>query len=480
MSADEITPNTAPRVAHAIGAEGAAAFDVGAACTGFLAGLALASSMIEVGRAERILLIGAEKLTRITDFDDKKTGMLFGDGAGAVVLGPSDSGAGIGPIDLTADGGLGDTIMATLEDPFIRMDGISTFKIAVKRLSESTIFATSAAGIELDDIDLFVYHQANSRIIKAVGERLDLEPAKVADYIAQLGNTSRRVDPADALALARGRAPAPRAQGARGRDRRRLHVGRRRTGVDRFMSDRPENATALVTGASKGIGAAIAKALAADGWVVAVNYRSDEAGANATVKAIEEAGGKAKAFHADVTNGDSKALLKEIETELGGPVLALVNNAGVARDGLAVQLSDDDWDTVIATNLSPAFRLTRDALRSMMKARYGRVVNIASVVGPRANVGQSNYAAAKAGLIGMTKTIAAEVARRGVTVNAVAPGFITTDMTAELATDEIVKAIPARRQGTPEEVAAAVRFLASADAGYVTGTTLYVDGGMSA
>ena len=142
MSADEITPNTAPRVAHAIGAEGAGAFDVGAACTGFLAGLQLAAGMIEVGRAERILLIGAEKLTRITDFNDKKTGMLFGDGAGAVVLGPSDSDAGIGPIDLTADGGLGDTIVATPEDPFIRMDGISTFRIAVKNLSESTIFAS--------------------------------------------------------------------------------------------------------------------------------------------------------------------------------------------------------------------------------------------------------------------------------------------------------------------------------------------------
>jgi len=243
---------------------------------------------------------------------------------------------------------------------------------------------------------------------------------------------------------------------------------------------RPENATALVTGASKGIGAAIARALAEDGWAVAVNYRSDEEGAKETVKAIEKAGGTAKAFHADVSDGDSKALLKQIEDEMGGPVLALVNNAGVARDGLAVQLSDDDWDAVIATNLSPAFKLTRDALRSMMKARYGRVVNIASVVGPRANVGQSNYAAAKAGLIGMTKTIAAEVARRGVTVNAVAPGFISTDMTADLATDEIVKAIPARRQGTPEEVAAAVRFLASEQAGYVTGTTLYVDGGMSA
>jgi 3-oxoacyl-[acyl-carrier protein] reductase len=249
--------------------------------------------------------------------------------------------------------------------------------------------------------------------------------------------------------------------------------------VDRFVS-RPENATALVTGASKGIGAAIARALGADGWAVGVNYRSDEDGANATVKAIEDAGGRAKAIHADVSDGDAKALLKQVEEELGGPVLALVNNAGVARDNIALQLTDEDWDVVIGTNLSPAFRLTRDALRGMIKARYGRVVNIASVVGPRANAGQSNYAAAKAGLIGMTKTIAAEVARRGVTVNAVAPGFIDTGMTAELDREGIAKQIPARRQGTPEEVAAAVRFLASDDAGYVTGTTLYVDGGMSA
>src|SRR3954449_13127854 len=190
MTADEITPNCAPLVAHAIGAERAAAFDIGAACTGFLAGLAQGAALIEVGRAERVLLIGAEKLTRITDFKDKKTGMLFGDGAGAVVLGPSSSDAGIGLIDLNADGGLGDTIVATPEDPFIRMDGISTFKIAIKRLSESTIYAVSAAGLELDDIDLFVYHQANSRILKAVGERLELDAAKVADYIAQLGNTS--------------------------------------------------------------------------------------------------------------------------------------------------------------------------------------------------------------------------------------------------------------------------------------------------
>ncbi len=241
---------------------------------------------------------------------------------------------------------------------------------------------------------------------------------------------------------------------------------------------RPENATALVTGASKGIGAAIAKALAADGWYVAVNYRSDEDGANATVKAIEEAGGKAVALHADVTNGAPDELFKQAEEKLG-PVLALVNNAGVTADGLAIQIDDEEWDRVIGTNLTAAFRLTRRAMRPMIKARYGRIVNIASVVGPRANAGQSNYAAAKAGLIGMTKTVAAEVARRGVTVNAVAPGFIETDMTEDIP-DAVIDAIPARRLGTPEDVAAAVRFLASDDAAYVTGTTLFVDGGMSA
>lgn len=241
---------------------------------------------------------------------------------------------------------------------------------------------------------------------------------------------------------------------------------------------RPENATALVTGASKGIGAAIAKALAADGWNVAVNYRSDEDGAKATVQAIEEAGGTAKAFQSDVSNGAPDELLTQVEQELG-PVIALVNNAGVNADGLAIQMDDEQWDKVIATNLTAAFRLTRQAMRPMIKARHGRIINIASVVGPRANAGQSNYAAAKAGLIGMTKTVAAEVARRGVTVNAVAPGFIETDMTKDIP-EAVIDAIPARRTGKPEDVAAAVRFLASEDAGYVTGTTLFVDGGMSA
>jgi 3-oxoacyl-[acyl-carrier protein] reductase len=241
---------------------------------------------------------------------------------------------------------------------------------------------------------------------------------------------------------------------------------------------RPDNAVALVTGASKGIGAAVAIALAQDGWNIGVNYRSDKEGAEQTVKAIEEAGGKAIAVEGDVANGAPDELFKKLEDELG-PVLALVNNAGITADGLAIQLEDEQWDKVIDTNLTAAFRMTRRAIRPMIKARFGRVINIASVVGPRANAGQSNYAAAKAGLIGMTKTVAAEVARRGVTVNAVAPGFIATAMTEDIP-DAVMEAVPAKRPGTPEEVAAAVRFLASDDAGYVTGSTLFVDGGMSA
>jgi 3-oxoacyl-[acyl-carrier protein] reductase len=243
---------------------------------------------------------------------------------------------------------------------------------------------------------------------------------------------------------------------------------------------RPENAAALVTGASKGIGAAVAIALAADGWNVGVGYRSDKEGAEKTVKAIKEAGGSAIAIEGDVSdaNGVADELISKLEEELG-PVLALVNNAGITADGLAIQLEDEDWDKVIDTNLTAAFRMTRRAIRPMIKARFGRIINIASVVGPRANAGQANYAAAKAGLIGMTKTVATEVARRGVTVNAVAPGFIATNMTEDLP-DAALDVVPAKRAGTPEEVAAAVRFLASDDAGYVTGSTLFVDGGMSA
>jgi len=189
MSQDEITPNTAPLVAHELGAERAGAMDIGAACSGFLAALRLAAGQIETGRADRILVIGAEALTRLLDYDDAKTAHLFGDGAGAVVLGADGAGQ-IGPIMLAADGGLGPAITCSYEDRVIKMDGHSTYQTAVKRLSEATVAAVARSGLELDEVDLFVYHQANGRIIKAVGDRLDLEPAKVADYVAHMANTS--------------------------------------------------------------------------------------------------------------------------------------------------------------------------------------------------------------------------------------------------------------------------------------------------
>ena len=245
------------------------------------------------------------------------------------------------------------------------------------------------------------------------------------------------------------------------------------------VNGRPEGC-ALVTGASRGIGAAIAKALARDGWPVGVNYRSDESAAEAVVKEIVDAGGRAIAVHSDISEPDAaEQMFSRLEEELG-PVLVLVNNAGVRADGLSPQIDDEDWARVIDTNLSAAFRLTRRALRPMIRNRFGRVVNIASVVGiEKANPGQANYAASKAGLVAMTKTVATEVARRNVTVNAVAPGLIETDMTEDLG-DGLLGMVPARRAGTPDEVAACVRFLTSNDAAYVTGVCLTVDGGLTA
>src|SRR4051794_32566112 len=236
---------------------------------------------------------------------------------------------------------------------------------------------------------------------------------------------------------------------------------------------------ALVTGASRGIGAAVARALAEDGWPVGVNYRSDAGGAERVAASIEAAGGTATPVAADVADSDAAASLFAAMEERFGPVLVLVNNAGVRADGLSPQLSDHDWNSVIDTNLSAAFWTTRRALGPMLRARFGRIVNVASVVGPRANAGQANYAASKAGLIGFTRTVATEVARRGVTVNAVAPGFVETEMTSDVPA-EVLSAVPARRAGTPDEVAACVRFLVGESASYVTGTTLTVDGGMSA
>jgi 3-oxoacyl-[acyl-carrier protein] reductase len=240
------------------------------------------------------------------------------------------------------------------------------------------------------------------------------------------------------------------------------------------------NGSALVTGGSRGIGAAIARGLAEDGWAVGVNYRSDADAAAEVVNSIVGAGGRAVALPGDIVDPASPdELFSALEAAFELPVLALVNNAGITRDDLVPSLGDEEWSTVIETDLTAAFRMTRRALRAMLRARAGRIVNISSISGLRANPGQANYSAAKAGLIALTKTTAVEVARRGITVNAVAPGLIETEMMTG-ASKELFAAIPARRPGTPEEVAACVRFLTSEAAAYVTGAVLTVDGGLAA
>jgi 3-oxoacyl-[acyl-carrier protein] reductase len=246
-----------------------------------------------------------------------------------------------------------------------------------------------------------------------------------------------------------------------------------------------EGKVALVTGASRGIGAAIARTLAAGGaHVVVNNYPSEgDAAAAATVVAeLAALGGSASAFPADVSDPDACTALIEHVVAESGRIDVLVNNAGITRDGLIVRIADDDWRAVIDTDLSSVFWCTRAASKPMMKQRAGAIVNIASVVGVMGNAGQANYSAAKAGVIGLTKTTARELAGRGVRCNAVAPGFIETDMTRalpEAAREAARSAIAMDRLGSPEDVAATVAFLASDEAAYITGQVIAVDGGMT-
>ena len=238
---------------------------------------------------------------------------------------------------------------------------------------------------------------------------------------------------------------------------------------------------ALVTGGSRGIGRAIALQLAKDGCDVAVLYAGRREAADQTVSLLEAAGARALAIQCDVSDGEAAAAaVGEVEKTLG-PIAILVNNAGIIRDGLTMRMSSEDFRAVIDVNLTGAFHMIRACLPGFVRRRAGRIVNITSVSGMMGNPGQANYASSKAGLIGLTKTVAREVASRGVTVNAVAPGFIETDMTAgrnEAALQKGLSAVPMGRIGKPEDVANAVSFLASDAAGYVTGCVLKVDGGM--
>ena len=240
-----------------------------------------------------------------------------------------------------------------------------------------------------------------------------------------------------------------------------------------------EGRVALVTGASRGIGRAIAQALAAQGAAVAAAARGENA--RETVEAIRARGGKAELFAMDVTDSGSVTAGIAGTLEKLGRLDILVNNAGIAKDQLVLRMKREDWETVIATNLTAAFTCSQAALKPMLKQRSGRIVNISSVVGQAGNFGQANYAASKAGLIGFTKALALEVASRGITVNAVAPGYVATDMTAavaEGAQDQWAARIPMQRAGTLSEIAAAVVFLASDEASYITGHVLAVNGGL--
>lgn len=239
--------------------------------------------------------------------------------------------------------------------------------------------------------------------------------------------------------------------------------------------------TALVTGASRGIGAACAKALAEAGARVLVNYVSNEGKAREVCEAITAAGGQAQPLRFDVAKPDEIASVLEAWTKDNGPIRIVVNNAGITRDGLMMRYKQDDWDSVLDTNLRGAFFTVQALLRPMMKERQGSIVNISSIVGLTGNAGQGAYCAAKAGLIGLTKSMAKELAGRNIRVNAVAPGFIDTDMTAELGEElraSYQAQIPVARFGTPDDVAAACVFLAKDDAAYVTGAVLPVDGGL--
>ena len=239
---------------------------------------------------------------------------------------------------------------------------------------------------------------------------------------------------------------------------------------------------ALVTGAGRGIGRATALKLGSAGAKVAVNYNASEAAAEEVVGAIASDGGEARALKADVSNaGEVEAMVNTLVKEWGR-IDILVNNAGITRDNLLMRMSADEWDAVIETNLRSAYYSTKAVLRPMLRNRWGRIINLSSVVGLTGNAGQANYAAAKAGLIGFTKSLAQEVASRNITANAIAPGFIATDITAVLPEElkaNMLKAIPAERYGEPDDIANAVLFLASDLASYITGQVIHVNGGMA-
>jgi 3-oxoacyl-[acyl-carrier protein] reductase len=422
---------------------------------------------------------------------------------------------------------------------FVRMEGNQTYRFATKTMATTALESIRRSGLEPSDIDLFIPHQANIRIIEAVAKGLDLPMDKMFVNLDKYGNTSAASVPiALAEAVNEGRVAigdnvtivafgagftsgavtiewtADPKRGLAGDAAVRpedvtvrapvdwdsvdpipealAEVMRRPGSVDVPLDDvapgEPEPAhaevtgrTALVTGGSRGIGKAIALRLAAQGADVAFSYRGNEAAAAATKSDIEALGRRGLAVQADVSDADAADGFVKTVLEAFGKIDILVNNAGITRDDLIMRMSVEAFREVLETNLFGAFYMTKAVTRPMLKAKGGRIVNITSVSGQAGQTGQANYSAAKAGLIGLTKATARELASRTITCNAVAPGFVLTELTQDLSEAlqaEITSRTPLGRFGTTEEIANAVAFLASDDAAFITGQVLAVDGGL--
>ncbi len=459
---DRQMPATASEVQHHLGIHGGAC-DINAACSGFVYGLVHAYGLLALG-ARRVLLIGAETMSRITDQDDRNTAILFADGAGAVVVEAADDTDQLVGWDLGSDGSARDLLFAEIGG-YMKMEGREVFRRAVRATVESSLRSLERAGVAAADVDLVVPHQANVRIIDAACQRLGHTDRAHRHGPAEHREHLGRVDPPGTRRRHRG-GPRPRGGSTVARRiRSGDELGERSAAVVDMSR------VALVTGGARGLGLATARRLAADGHRVAVTYRSAPPPPEAEVLAVA----------CDVTDTDQvDAAFEKVEQELGN-VEILVSNAGITADKLVLRMTDDDFARVLDTNLTGALRVARRGVQRMMRARWGRLVFIGSVVATTGQAGQANYAASKAGLIGLARSLAREFASRNITANVVAPGPISTEMLQAIGDDRqalISQAVPLGRLGEPDEVAAAVSFLASDDASYITGAVLPVDGGL--